>query len=137
GRLHLPSRVLSYAAAGHSGAFVHSTNRASQWLSSASLPLGFDNDTIYETAGTQLYLHDRLFLLSDGIYEVPSPAGDLWGRTRLQDTLEATRGHSLEQSISETMSTARQWLGGNIFPDDVALVGLEVLKGSVQTGSRA
>ena len=35
---------------------------------------------------------------------------------------------SLAQSIEETMITARQWLGGDIFPDDVALVGLEVLK---------
>jgi len=28
------------------------------------------------------------------------------------------------------MATARLWLGGDIFPDDVALLGVEVLDGS-------
>lgn len=128
GRLHLPSRTLFYAAAGHSGAFVHSVAGASEWLSAASLPLGFDTETTFETGCTQLQVHDRLYLLSDGIYEVPSPSGELWGRTRLQQRLEANRRLSLEHSIGETMATARQWLGGTVFPDDVALVGLEVLE---------
>jgi sigma-B regulation protein RsbU (phosphoserine phosphatase) len=128
GRLHLPSRVLFYAAAGHGGAFLHSTRRPSQWLFSASLPLGFDVEANFETACTQLQAHDRLYLLSDGIYEAPSPAGELWGRTRLQNALEAQRHLNLEQGIDETMAAARQWLGGHIFPDDVALVGLEVLE---------
>lgn len=128
GRLHLPSRTLFYAAAGHSGAFVHSVAGTSEWLSAASLPLGFDTETTFETGCSQLQVHDRLYLLSDGIYEVPSPSGELWGRTRLQHTLEANRRFSLEHAIGKTMATARQWLGGTVFPDDVALVGLEVLE---------
>lgn len=131
GRLHLPSRTLSYATAGHGGAFVHSTAGISQWLSSASLPLGFDTETIFETACTSLQVHDRLYLMSDGIYEAPSSTGELWGRTRLQNTLEAHGHLALEQCIGETMATARQWLAGETFPDDVALVGLEVLTDSV------
>jgi sigma-B regulation protein RsbU (phosphoserine phosphatase) len=127
GRLHLPSHTLFYAAAGHSGALVQSTTGSSQWLSSASLPLGFDTDMTFETACTALHLHDRLYLLSDGIYEAPSPTGELWGRIRLQNTLEAHRHLGLDQCIGETMATARRWLDGDIFPDDVALVGLEVL----------
>ena len=128
GRLHLPSRALSYAAAGHSGAFLHSADGASRWLSYASLPLGFDAQAVVESASIQLQTHDRLYLLSDGIYEAPSPVGELWGRDRLQASLETRQMRSLAQSIEETMITARQWLGGDIFPDDVALVGLEVLK---------
>ena len=127
GRLHLPSRTLTYAAAGHIGAFVHSIDGTSEWLSAASLPLGFDVETTFETGCRQLRTRDRLYLLSDGIYEAPSPTGELWGRTRLQHTLEANRLLCLEQCIDETMTTARQWLGGSVFPDDVALVGLEVL----------
>ncbi len=127
GRLHLPSRTLTYAAAGHSGAFVHSVDGTSEWLSAASLPLGFDAGTTFETGCTQLRTRDRLYLLSDGIYEAPSPTGELWGRTRLQQTLEANRHLGLEECIDETMTTARQWLGSAVFPDDVALVGLEVL----------
>jgi sigma-B regulation protein RsbU (phosphoserine phosphatase) len=89
--------------------------------------LGFDAHSVVESASIQLQTHDRLYLLSDGIYEAPSPVGELWGRDRLQASLEAKQTRSLAQSIEETMITARQWLGGDIFPDDVALVGLEVL----------
>lgn len=127
GRLHLSSRTLFYAAAGHGGAFVHSTAGTSQWLSSASLPLGFDTETTFETTCIPLRLNDRLYLLSDGIYEAPSPTGELWGRTRLQNALEARRHLGLDECIVETMTAARHWLDGEIFPDDVALVGLEVL----------
>ena len=33
------------------------------------------------------------------------------------------------------MTTARQWLGGDIFPDDVALLGVEVLDGAAKEKS--
>ncbi len=127
GRLHLPSRTLLYATAGHSGAFLHAADRESQWLSSASLPLGFDPNITFESASVRLRLRDRVYLLSDGIYEAPSPTGELWGRDRLQATLEGNYNHTLAHCISETMAAARSWLSGEIFPDDVALLGVEVL----------
>ena len=135
GRLHLQSRVLFYAAAGHSGAFLNSTMRTSQWLSSASLPLGFDAEATFETTCTQLHVGDRLYLLSDGIYEAPSSAGELWGRTRLQDTLQDHRDVPLERSVERTIAVAHQWLGGHIFPDDVALLGLELHEDPHQVGT--
>lgn len=127
GRLHLPSRTLFYATAGHSGAFLHAADRESQWLASASLPLGFDPDITFESASAKLRLRDRVYLLSDGIYEAPSPTGELWGRDRLQATLEGNCNHTLAHCISETMAAAKHWLSGDIFPDDVALLGVEVL----------
>ncbi len=128
GRLDISSRMLSYATAGHSGALLQAAGNGSRWLSMASLPLGFDPHSVFESMHTPLLSLDRLYLLSDGIYEAPSPTGELWGRDRLQATLEAHRSHSLGQSIADTMATARQWLAGDIFPDDVALLGLEMLE---------
>ncbi len=126
GRLDLSSCTLTYATAGHGGAFLHAAAGESRWLASASLPLGFDPDSTFESARTQLQPHDRLYLLSDGIYEAPSTTGELWGKPRLQATLEEHRTSSLVHSITETMAIAHQWLDGDIFPDDVALLGLEI-----------
>lgn len=128
GRLDISSRMLSYATAGHGGAFLQASDNGSRWLSMASLPLGFDSQSTFESMHTPLLSADRLYLFSDGIYEAPSPAGELWGRERLQASLEAHRSHSLAQSIAGTMATARQWLAGDVFPDDVALLGLEMLE---------
>lgn len=137
GRLDLTSYELSYATAGHSGAFLHATNGDSRWLASASLPLGFDPASTFESARTQLQPHDRLYLLSDGIYEAPSTTGELWGKPRLQATLEEHRSSGLVHSITETMAIAHQWLGGDIFPDDVALLGLEIQDRSTAHKGRA
>ncbi len=137
GRLDLTSRMLSYATAGHGGAFLHAADGDSQWLASASLPLGFDPAATFDTACAQLRPNDRLYLLSDGIYEAPSTTGELWGKSRLQLTLEEHRTSSLVRSITETMAIAHQWLDGEIFPDDVALLGLELLDGSGSREGRA
>lgn len=137
GRLDLTSRMLSYATAGHGGAFLHAADGDSQWLASASLPLGFDPASTFDTACAQLRPNDRLYLLSDGIYEAPSTTGELWGKSRLQLTLEEHRTSSLVRSITETMAIAHQWLDGEIFPDDVALLGLELLDGSGSREGRA
>ncbi|MCE7975941.1 MAG: hypothetical protein DYH03_01965 [Nitrospira sp. NTP1] len=94
GRLDISSRMLSYATAGHSGALLQAVGNGSRWLSMASLPLGFDPHSVFESMHTPLLSLDRLYLLSDGIYEAPSPTGELWGRDRLQATLEAHRSHS-------------------------------------------
>ncbi len=125
GRIHLPSRSLLYAAAGHGGALLQ-TQGSSHWLSTSSLPLGFDPEAEFHSEFTQLHQEDRLYLFSDGIYEAPSASGELWGRSRLQSTLKAKRHLSLDESISETLAAARLWLGGQTFPDDVALVGIEM-----------
>lgn len=137
GRLDLKSYTLFYATAGHGGAFLHANSGESRWLASASLPLGFDPASTFESIRTQLQPHDRLYLLSDGIYEAPSTTGELWGRQRLQATLEEHRASSLVHSITETMAIAHQWLGGDIFPDDVALLGLEIQDRSAMHKGRA
>jgi sigma-B regulation protein RsbU (phosphoserine phosphatase) len=134
GRIHLPSRSLLYAAAGHGGALLQSAG-SSQWLTASSLPLGFDAENEFRSSYTQLHEDDRLFLFSDGIYEAPASSGELWGRQRLQATLDALRTSSIERCIQETMANARRWLGGEIFPDDVALVGLEIGEGPVRGDS--
>lgn len=137
GRLDLESCRLSYATAGHGGAFVHANSGDSRWLAPASLPLGFDPDSTFDSVSTQLQPLDRLYLLSDGIYEAPSTTGELWGRARLQATLEEHHASTLVHSIAETMATAHHWLGGDIFPDDVALLGLEIQDRSTTHKGRA
>jgi sigma-B regulation protein RsbU (phosphoserine phosphatase) len=130
GRIHLPSRSLLYAAAGHGGALLQ-TAGATQWLASSSLPLGFDAESEFRSAFTQLHKGDRLFLFSDGIYEAPNESGELWGRQRLQAALESQRTIPIENCIRETIESARHWLGGAVFSDDVALAGIEISRGPV------
>lgn len=126
GQLHLPTRRLSYASAGHPGALLSSAESPSQWLTRPSSPLGFDPTARFGRDHIFLKPADRLFLLSDGIYEVPSPNGELWGRKHFQDVIDAGRHTSLSTTIASCFSEARRWQHAHQFPDDAAVVGVEL-----------
>ena len=130
GELHVPTGHLSYASAGHSGAVISPAQGAPRWLTSSSFPLGFDPSAQFARARVVLRPGDRLFLLSDGIYEVPSPSGELWGRERFQKVIERGQQASLSGAITSCFSQARSWQQAQHFPDDAAIVGLEITNGS-------
>ncbi|MDZ4856022.1 MAG: SpoIIE family protein phosphatase [Nitrospirota bacterium] len=127
GHLHLPTGSLSYASAGHSGTLLSSAESPSRWLTHASFPLGFDPSAQYTGERVSLKPADRLFLLSDGIYEVSSPTGDVWGRARFQAVVDAGKRTSLSATIASCYSAARDWQQAQHFPDDAAVVGIELI----------
>lgn len=126
GQLHLPTGRLSYASAGHPGALLCSAQSPSQWLTRSSCPLGFDPAARFERDCVTLMPADRLFLLSDGIYEVQSPSGELWGRERFQAMIDAEKRTSLSLTIGACFSEARRWQETHQFQDDAAVMGIEL-----------
>ncbi len=129
GRLDLDTWSLSFATAGHSGALVQREDGC-QWLINQSPPLGFDPDAQFTSQEIALRSSDRLVLCSDGIYEAPSPDGELWGRSRLEQQLIAARRLNLSDCVSRTIETVRDWHGSDHFSDDVAFLALEIGNGS-------
>ena len=129
GQLHLPTGRLSYASAGHPGALFSSAQNPSRWLTCSSSPLGFDPSSTFINDHISVKPGDRLFLLSDGIYEVFSFSGEIWGRERFQEVIDAGRQKSLFSTISACFSGARSWQQARQFSDDAAVVGLELTGG--------
>ena len=129
GQLHLPTGSLTYASAGHPGALVSSVQSPARWLTRSSFPLGFDPSAQFASDCLSLKPEDRLFLMSDGIYEVPSPSGELWGRGRFQGMIDAGKQTSLSATIASCFSAARDWQQAQHFPDDAAVVGIELTGG--------
>ena len=125
-RLDLRSKTLSYAAAGHNGAFLYHRSGEVTWLKNPGLPLGFAVSTTYSTVDISVSPGDRLYFFSDGLYEIPSPTGDLWGQTRLEQAVRELGHRPLAEVITRTVDMATRWLGHDRFPDDVALMGLEI-----------
>ncbi|MBS0182847.1 MAG: SpoIIE family protein phosphatase [Nitrospira sp.] len=124
--LDLRRHTLSYATAGHNGALLHRRSGETCWMAKPNLPLGFDNSTTYVAEELPVALDDRLYLLSDGLYEVPDPTGELWGQVRLDETIRRFGDRPLAEVVSGTIAEAIRWQGHEQFPDDVALMGLEI-----------
>lgn len=125
-RLDLTTHTLSYASAGHGGTLLHRRSGDIQWLNQPALPLGFDPNSSYQSMNIHVDPGDRLFLFSDGVYEVPSPTHELWGQNRLEEAVYRRKDMPLEDLLPQIMLEATQWLGHDLFPDDAAMMGLEI-----------
>ncbi|MBY0247114.1 MAG: SpoIIE family protein phosphatase [Nitrospiraceae bacterium] len=125
-RLNLRSQTLSFAAAGHNGAFLHRRSGEVEWLRSPGLPLGFCVPQRYTTMDVSVSPGDRLYLVSDGLYEVAAHSGELWGRERLVESVRALGFRPLTEVVNLTVTQAMQWLGHEQFADDAALIGIEL-----------
>jgi sigma-B regulation protein RsbU (phosphoserine phosphatase) len=95
-------------------------------MAQPSLPLGFDKSTTYVTAELPIVLGDRLYLLSDGLYEIPDRTGELWGQGRLDETIRRFGDRPLAEAVSGIIAESIRWQGHEQFPDDVALMGVEI-----------
>lgn len=124
--LDLRRHTLSYATAGHNGALLHRRSGETCWMAKPNLPLGFNSSTTYVAEELPVALGDRLYLLSDGLYEVPDPTGELWGQVRLDETIRRFGDRPLAEVVSGTIAEAIRWQRHEQFPDDVALMGLEI-----------
>ncbi|MDH4327519.1 MAG: serine/threonine-protein phosphatase, partial [Nitrospira sp.] len=88
--------------------------------------LGFCVPHVYETTEIAVAPGDRLYLFSDGLYEVPGPNRELWGRVRLIEAMQALGHRPMADVIAGIVEQATRWLGHDRFPDDAAMVGIEL-----------
>jgi sigma-B regulation protein RsbU (phosphoserine phosphatase) len=92
--------------------------------------LGFDPSTVYGTEVLPVEPGDRLYVLSDGLYEVPDATGNLWGQERLVQLVRALSRRPLAEVLSSAVNEAVRWRGHEQFPDDVAVMAVELTEGS-------
>lgn len=126
GVLQLSTRILRIASAGHPGSILVRKDAPSVVLGGKTWPTGFSPDETYHTESITLEPHDRLYLFSDGIYEVVNAENEIWGRERLQHALETEYTRPLKLGNQSIIHASRSWQADGIFGDDVALIGLEL-----------
>ena len=88
GVLQLSTHVLRFASGGHPGGLLIRHEGPSVILGGKTFPVGFCPDETYETHSMTLTKGDRLYVFSDGIYEVVNAEDEIWGTARLQESLE-------------------------------------------------
>jgi sigma-B regulation protein RsbU (phosphoserine phosphatase) len=106
--------------AGHPHPLLLRAGGAVERLGSGGLPVGLIAGARYDRVEFQLRPGDRLFLVSDGVTECPSPTGEEYGAERLARLLAGSAGLA-SAAILETLTwELAQHLGGSEFPDDVS-----------------
>ncbi|MCS6960175.1 MAG: SpoIIE family protein phosphatase [Pseudanabaenaceae cyanobacterium SKYGB_i_bin29] len=105
---------LSYTSAGHPPALLV-TPKGTEHLGTASLPIGVVPDSDYPPQTVTVPPQSRLYVFSDGAYEIPQAEGGIWGLDNLTKTISQT-SHGLEVVL--------QAVKGMKLEDDLSIVEL-------------
>lgn len=118
---------VTYANAGHGPAlYFDRANGVFQRLQTTGLPLGFCKDfKISNGPKFKLDPGDLLLLATDGTVELRNPAGEMFGRERLEELVLQNRTLPAEQLIRLLTTAITDFYPGHHPPDDATLLLLE------------
>lgn len=120
GVYHPADRRLEYACAGHPPALLIDALGTLQPLKTKGVPIGFVPQVKYESRVTTIPLNARLYLLSDGTYEVEKPGG---GMLSVADLAQFMSRSSLSASdLDEWWKYLLQLHGDPLLEDDYSIV---------------
>lgn len=115
-----------YVSAGHPGPAVFVAGADPYIPRSSGLPIGLSSAP-YEEHCIQLSPGDRLHLYSDGVTEAMNKKRELFGVSRLLESLRCNCGCPLAECQDKLMADLEAFRGSSRFNDDISLLSLEVV----------
>ncbi|HEY9665925.1 MAG TPA: CHASE3 domain-containing protein, partial [Coleofasciculaceae cyanobacterium] len=121
-------RELIYACAGHPPALLLSNasiNTPVKELGSLSIPIGMLPEADFDEDSCEIQPGSKLFLLSDGVYEILQPDGRIWGLNAFIDVLTDYKKRdtgNLEQVLHHIQSLN----GDKALDDDFSLLEINL-----------
>ncbi|MBX2852287.1 MAG: SpoIIE family protein phosphatase [Phycisphaeraceae bacterium] len=125
------TRTLTYAAAGHHPATLIDAQGNRQSLGVPGLMIGVIPDNKYQAQSIRVEAGSRLYLFSDGLYEVRGGENDkLLGLDGIGDLIkQANCGNSSKTRLEQVVSSVHAYRGGEAsFDDDVSLLEVAFVK---------
>lgn len=119
--VHHEARTVRYCGAGHDAWLIRADGHLDRLVSSG-LVLGLLPNVRYEEPRpVQLNTGDVLVILTDGVYETLSTRRELFGQSRMLESLLATRHESAEQIVNRLYLATREFAQGEPQNDDVTI----------------
>lgn len=116
------NRQLLYSSAGHPPAVLISNqgkDRAVQCLKTSGLPVGMLPEIQYRWQRCNIPPNSRLYLFSDGVYEIKQKDNTIMG---LDDFLGILSTHSLDHTIDDILTQVGARSRDQTFSDDLSLL---------------
>lgn len=124
GILNQRSGEFRYTLAGHPAPVLAPAHGNPVFLCGDGLPIGIA-ETDYEEHTLQLESGDRLIFYSDGVTECMNAAQELFGNSRLLQTLRGTSDQTVDTTLSEILDDVKTWIGDAPIHDDLSLLAFE------------
>jgi len=118
--INLRTGQVALVQAGHPHPALIRKSGAVEYIGAGGMPIGLIPSAEYERVEAQLAPGDRLFLVSDGVTECPSPEGEELGEAGLALILQANQGMGNPALLEALIWDLAAHFGGEDFPDDVS-----------------
>jgi sigma-B regulation protein RsbU (phosphoserine phosphatase) len=106
--------------AGHPHPAIIRASGEVEYIGDGGMPIGLIHNAEYERIEATLAPGDRIFLVSDGVTECPSPEGEELGEEGLTRILRANHSMPNTALIEALIWDLAAYFGGEDFPDDVS-----------------
>jgi sigma-B regulation protein RsbU (phosphoserine phosphatase) len=120
----LEAGLLRCASAGHEPAYLLRHGADTEVLAATGPILGVLEGPAWEDAVLRFSAGDRLVMLTDGVTELRSPSGVIFGRERLRSLLEENLALPLDALRARVLEELRQHRDGEAQQDDLTLVAV-------------
>jgi sigma-B regulation protein RsbU (phosphoserine phosphatase) len=122
------SRRLSWAGAGHPPALLFTgpdrAGAALRRLESQGPMIGLMEDLPYDTDTTELGPYARLYVYSDGVFEIAQPGGKMWTIEEFVSYM-ASLPPGEESAMDRLLAHCRRLHGSDVLGDDFSIVEIE------------
>jgi len=121
------TRRLRYAVGGHPPAVLISASQAQTVeLGPTDILIGVEPDVVYRVASNDIPRGARIYLFSDGVYEIVKRDGGLMRRADFVGILERVQ-HVGVSRVGAALDCLYEEHGARVFSDDVSLLEIEFL----------
>ncbi len=120
------SQCLKYASGGHPPAVLISNQEIPKikLLKTSGLPIGMMPESTYQAQTCEIDTNSRLYLFSDGVYEIAQEDHSIWGFNSLIDTFIRTPSDRLSR-IEYILDNVKAAANNHPFDDDLSLLEVE------------
>lgn len=121
------TRNLVYSSAGNSSAALVGPDQKCELLQTEGIVIGVDESFLFENAERTIDHGSRIYVFSDGIYEVRKKQGDVFGMDEFLDTLaKLPPEENQKDRLDGLISIMRDISMNGAFEDDVSLIELAI-----------
>ncbi len=125
GILDLPASTFTYVSAGHPGPIIVSGASATVRVPTPPC-IGILPAAPFREQEIRFAPGDRLYLYTDGLFEIEDDRGEQWDEPRLAEVALASADRPLAANLDAILKSAQQYQKAKTFADDISLLGIEI-----------
>ena len=120
------ARQIAYASAGHPAALLVSPSKEIRELGSQNMFIGGMPDIAYKSGSVEVDMPSRLYIFSDGVFEIGKTDGSMWSFRELKEFIRSYSGDDISE-MDALYSFLQEMHGDKSLDDDFSMLKIEFL----------